>query len=310
MSPWKCATDGYGATKWVSQGRHQHPDQDLNVDWAKGARASTVDAGELVTGEHSGLANLIPGNPGTIDPPWHRRSRASPATRRHAVRRHAGTTRVTATRRTARRSPRRSTIVDDERRAPSEVEAVVGRRSATRRATRSTAAARRPARGRCSSTISQPSPAFSDEGAGDDHVHATEARAGTAATPPSVERRERSTRTGRTRRSPPRSKARASDYVGDRRLEALPGDADRARPDRRIRPARRCVDGRARADPALPDERLLQRRHTDSSCSTSTTTSTCRPNWAGRACNTRSHDLLQRAPASVGSDFVERRSRS
>src|SRR6185312_9988571 len=39
-----------------------------NVRWAREA-GFTVSAGELVTGEHSGLANLIPGNPGTIDPP-------------------------------------------------------------------------------------------------------------------------------------------------------------------------------------------------------------------------------------------------
>ena len=33
-------------------------------------RASrSTSAGELVTGEHSGLANTRPGNPGTIDPP-------------------------------------------------------------------------------------------------------------------------------------------------------------------------------------------------------------------------------------------------
>ncbi|HEU4703940.1 MAG TPA: hypothetical protein VFS37_15775 [Conexibacter sp.] len=42
---------------------------DDNVEWARGA-GLTVSAGELVTGEHSGLANLVPGNPGTIDPPW------------------------------------------------------------------------------------------------------------------------------------------------------------------------------------------------------------------------------------------------
>jgi len=41
---------------------------DRNVTWAREA-GFTVRAGELVTGEHSGLANLIPGNPGTIDPP-------------------------------------------------------------------------------------------------------------------------------------------------------------------------------------------------------------------------------------------------
>jgi hypothetical protein len=42
---------------------------DRNVTWAREA-GLTVAAGELVTGEHSGLANLLPGNPGTIDPPW------------------------------------------------------------------------------------------------------------------------------------------------------------------------------------------------------------------------------------------------
>jgi hypothetical protein len=41
---------------------------DENVRWAREA-GLTVSSGELVTGEHSGLANLIPGNPGTIDPP-------------------------------------------------------------------------------------------------------------------------------------------------------------------------------------------------------------------------------------------------
>jgi len=40
-----------------------------NVTWAREA-GLTLDDGELVTGEHSGLANLVPGNPGTIDPPW------------------------------------------------------------------------------------------------------------------------------------------------------------------------------------------------------------------------------------------------
>ena len=41
---------------------------DRNRSWATGAGLTTNGA-ELVTGEHSGLANLIPGNPGTIDPP-------------------------------------------------------------------------------------------------------------------------------------------------------------------------------------------------------------------------------------------------
>ncbi|MGN6190110.1 MAG: hypothetical protein ACTHOE_14540 [Conexibacter sp.] len=42
---------------------------DRNVTWA-GTAGLTVNSGELVTGEHSGFANLVPGNPGTIDPPW------------------------------------------------------------------------------------------------------------------------------------------------------------------------------------------------------------------------------------------------
>lgn len=41
---------------------------DDNVRWAE-ANGFPVDRRELVTGEHSGLANLVPGNPGTIDPP-------------------------------------------------------------------------------------------------------------------------------------------------------------------------------------------------------------------------------------------------
>jgi hypothetical protein len=41
---------------------------DQNVRWAIGAGLA-VNRAELVTGEHSGLANLIPGSPGTIDPP-------------------------------------------------------------------------------------------------------------------------------------------------------------------------------------------------------------------------------------------------
>lgn len=40
-----------------------------NLRWAREA-GLTTSATELVTGEHSGLANLVPGNPGTIDPPW------------------------------------------------------------------------------------------------------------------------------------------------------------------------------------------------------------------------------------------------
>jgi len=39
-----------------------------NVAWA-GAHGIPIDKSEVVTGEHSGLANSRPGNPGTIDPP-------------------------------------------------------------------------------------------------------------------------------------------------------------------------------------------------------------------------------------------------
>lgn len=39
-----------------------------NTAWAQ-QHGFAVDPRELVTGEHSGLANLVPGNPGTIDPP-------------------------------------------------------------------------------------------------------------------------------------------------------------------------------------------------------------------------------------------------
>jgi hypothetical protein len=50
---------------------HDFIDREIedNVTWAREAGFS-IDAAELVTGEHSGLANLRPGNPGTIDPPW------------------------------------------------------------------------------------------------------------------------------------------------------------------------------------------------------------------------------------------------
>src|SRR5262249_38994737 len=43
-------------------------ENEQNVRWARRA-GFAVNGGELVTGEHSGLANLVPGNPGTIDPP-------------------------------------------------------------------------------------------------------------------------------------------------------------------------------------------------------------------------------------------------
>jgi hypothetical protein len=56
VSPWKCATDGYGATKWMSQADISAQIK-TNVDWARG-KGITVDAAELVTGEHSGLKTL------------------------------------------------------------------------------------------------------------------------------------------------------------------------------------------------------------------------------------------------------------
>ncbi|HET6449042.1 MAG TPA: hypothetical protein VFG31_08030 [Conexibacter sp.] len=64
---------------WVNH-TYEHPNLDCsargfivdqietNTRWAR-SRGFAVNAGELVTGEHSGLANLIPGSPGMIDPP-------------------------------------------------------------------------------------------------------------------------------------------------------------------------------------------------------------------------------------------------
>ncbi|MEU0563289.1 hypothetical protein [Dactylosporangium sp. NPDC006015] len=56
VSPWKCATDGYGATRWTSQADITAQIK-RNIDWAK-SKGITVDAAELVTGEHSGLKTL------------------------------------------------------------------------------------------------------------------------------------------------------------------------------------------------------------------------------------------------------------
>ncbi|HEY4280668.1 MAG TPA: hypothetical protein VGM91_20795 [Conexibacter sp.] len=64
---------------WVNH-TYDHPNVDCstrafirkeitdNVAWAQ-SHGFPVNPAELVTGEHSGLANLVPGNPGTIDPP-------------------------------------------------------------------------------------------------------------------------------------------------------------------------------------------------------------------------------------------------
>jgi hypothetical protein len=68
-----------GQFRWVNH-TYDHPNLDCstrpfiarqindNAAWAQQAGLPVV-SGALITGEHSGLANLVPGNPGTIDPP-------------------------------------------------------------------------------------------------------------------------------------------------------------------------------------------------------------------------------------------------
>ncbi|GAA3286135.1 hypothetical protein GCM10020218_047440 [Dactylosporangium vinaceum] len=56
VTPWRCATDAAGQTRWVSQADITAQIKQ-NVDWAKG-KGLTLDASELVTGEHSGLKTL------------------------------------------------------------------------------------------------------------------------------------------------------------------------------------------------------------------------------------------------------------
>ena len=48
-----------------------------NLTWAQSRGITVANPGELITGEHSGLANSRPGNPGTIDPPSVERHRAA-----------------------------------------------------------------------------------------------------------------------------------------------------------------------------------------------------------------------------------------
>jgi hypothetical protein len=55
VTPWRCATAG-GGTQWVSQADISAQIKQ-NVDWAR-SKGLTIDAGELVTGEHSGLKTL------------------------------------------------------------------------------------------------------------------------------------------------------------------------------------------------------------------------------------------------------------
>ena len=68
-----------GAFGWINH-TYDHPNLDCstasfitkeiadNVAWGR-QHSLPLDATEVVTGEHSGLANTRPGNPGTIDPP-------------------------------------------------------------------------------------------------------------------------------------------------------------------------------------------------------------------------------------------------
>ncbi|GAA2619103.1 hypothetical protein GCM10010399_57700 [Dactylosporangium fulvum] len=56
VSPWRCAADGYGRTRWMSQADVTAQIKD-NIAWAK-SKGIPLDASELVTGEHSGLRTL------------------------------------------------------------------------------------------------------------------------------------------------------------------------------------------------------------------------------------------------------------
>ncbi len=56
VTPWRCQTDASGNTVWVSGADIQSQIAD-NLNWARSNRIS-VNANELVTGEHSGLAAL------------------------------------------------------------------------------------------------------------------------------------------------------------------------------------------------------------------------------------------------------------
>jgi hypothetical protein len=77
----KAMQDNKAAFGWINH-TYEHPNMDCstsayitdqitrNVTWANAnGFGSLVNPGELVTGEHSALANTRPGNPGTIDPP-------------------------------------------------------------------------------------------------------------------------------------------------------------------------------------------------------------------------------------------------
>jgi len=68
VSPWRCKTDGHGATQWTPQADIRAQIK-KNVDWAR-SKAITIDASELVTGEHSGLKTLpqMPGDNPNLAP--------------------------------------------------------------------------------------------------------------------------------------------------------------------------------------------------------------------------------------------------
>ncbi len=56
VSPWQCAKDADGNTRWVTQADITAQIKQ-NVDWAK-SKGLSITASELVTGEHSGLKSL------------------------------------------------------------------------------------------------------------------------------------------------------------------------------------------------------------------------------------------------------------
>jgi hypothetical protein len=55
-------------TSWASQAG-SNGTGGLGLSTSQTSALGTYDPGAVVTGEHSGLANLVPGNPGTVDPP-------------------------------------------------------------------------------------------------------------------------------------------------------------------------------------------------------------------------------------------------
>ena len=155
-------------------------------------------AAELVTGEHSGLANLIPGNPGTIDPPG--LEEASSSGRGGSLAAGAYDYAITASSTNGETIPSMTTL------------AVGGRRTSSARlrwdaichATSYRIYRRSSGVGAWAlvGTLPQPVPAFRNGGPAS-IVFTDPGAAGTAATPPSSNA-ARSIRTARTRASPKR----------------------------------------------------------------------------------------------------------